>query len=67
MLEFLKFVAGWLVLMLIIGAIALITPLIAPKIEQLFKSMKGKKEFKNPYIFSDELRESENNESTEKE
>ena len=43
MLEFLKFVIGWLVFMGIIVAIALITPKIAPPVERFFKSFKGKK------------------------
>jgi hypothetical protein len=67
MLEFLKFVIGWLVLMGIIVVIALITPKIAPKIDNIFKSFKGKKEIKNPYDVSDELVENEIVETSEKE
>lgn len=67
MLEFLKFVIGWLVFMGIIVAIALITPKIAPPVERFFKSFKGKKEIKNPYDVSDELVENEIVETSEKE
>lgn len=67
MLEFLKFVIGWLVFMGIIVAIALITPKIAPPVERFFKSFKGKKEIKNPYDVSDEVPENGAADETEKE